>query len=86
VPITPNRTNTNQNPKDDAMNDEKYDRDTKNDVADEMRSEKGASNQGNTRWASEKPGGERARWESGRPGGKTDSYASGKPGGKFTER
>ena len=79
MPITPNRTNTNENPKDDKMNDEKYDRDTKDTVADQMRSEKGASNQGNTRWASGAPGGEMKRWASGSPGGRTDSYRSDKP-------
>ena len=79
MPVTPNRTNTNENPKDDKMNDEKYDRDTKDTVADQMRSEKGASRNKNDRWSSGAPGGEMKRWASGKPGGRTDSYRSDKP-------
>ena len=77
--ITPDRTNTNEDPRKDMMNDREYDRDTKDTVGDQMRSEKGASRNKNDRWASGAPGGEMKSWASGKPGGKTDSYRSSKP-------
>jgi len=64
--------------KQDRTMDKDYDRPTPNTVAAQEKSAKGASREGNSRWASGAPGGEKTRWCSGSPGGKTDSYSSGK--------
>jgi hypothetical protein len=77
MPITPDRTN--MNPPMDRKLDKDYDRPTRNTVAEQDREAKGASREGNTRWASGPAGGEKDRWKSGRVAD-GDSYASGRPG------
>ena len=77
MPIDGNRTD--MNPKKDKMNDREYDRPTKDTVAAQERSAKGASREGNTRWASGKAGGESDRWKSGRVIGEIADMKSGKP-------
>ena len=62
--------------------DPKLDRDfdykTPDDVRMQEREARGASRNGNMRWASGKAGGEKDRWASGKVRGMTDSYKSGK--------